>query len=223
MRGFVTQLAVLALLVGNHAISKAEVTAYDDETTFLNSNPIVSTETFDGYQGMPLFESAVVTIDSVTYQALPNSQDGQSEWRTGVNFSAAGFASSPDDFGSNLISDNIISFGPGKYAEAIGFWLLSSADRPGLIWEIEAKEFGGDVQVVEVSDWENEKRYYGFSSPQGIESVTVRDYRGDNAGNNWSYDNVSRTTIVPEPSALVLLSIGGLALLGLFRCRRRDD
>ena len=222
MRAFVTQLAVVGLLLGSPAISSAEVILYDDESTFLDANPIVSTETFDGYQESPLFETAVITIDSVVYQALPNSQNGQSEWRTGVHFSAAGVASTPDDFGSNLISDNIISFGPGKYVNAIGFWLLSGANRPGLIWEIEAKETDGGVEVVEVSDWENEKRYYGFSSPVGIESITVRDYRGDNAGSNWSYDDVSRTQIVPEPSTLVLLSLGGLLLLVFGRRGRRS-
>jgi len=203
------------------------MTFYDNESTFLALNAIVSTETFDEYPFGSFFFSPVVTIDSVTFEALPDPQSGEEPyWRAGIHFGVPGYVSSPNDFGSNLITDNILSFGTDQCLHGIGFWLLSGTHESGLVWEIVVEETDGSVEVVNVSDWTNDRRYYGFSSPLGIRSVTVRDYAGDSRRSNWSLDNVSRTQIIPqiipEPTTLIIWSLlGGLAVAVGWRRRRK--
>jgi hypothetical protein len=217
MKRSIAVLATVAALLGNPAMSGATVIDYT-ESAFLASNPIVSTETFDEYPKGHLFMTPVVTIDSVTYEALPDPDDGESVWRAGIHFGVPGYVSSPNDFGSNWITDNILSFGTGRYVHGIGFWLLSGTHRSGLVWEILAEETDGSVDVVGVWDWSNDQRYFGFSSPLGFRSITVRDFAGDSSRSNWSFDNVSRTESIPEPSTVALLVMGAV---GLLVCRRR--
>lgn len=223
MKRFVIGLGAVAVFLGSPAMPGASVTVYDDESTFLALNPIESTETFDGYPYNHSFMTPVVTIDSVTYEALPDPFNGESSWIAGIHFGVPGYVSSPNDFGSNWITDNIMTFGTDQYVDGIGFWLLSGTHRSGVVWEIVAEESDGSVEVVGVSDWSNDQRYFGFSSPLGIKSITVRDFPGNPGAGNWSYDNVSRTAImpVPEPVTFIIWCILGVLGVGHVWWRRK--
>jgi hypothetical protein len=58
--------------------------------------------------------------------------------------------------------------------------------------------------------------YYGFASTDGISRIDF-DFPGLRKM-NWSFDNVSRSSIVPEPASVILL---GSAMFGMLVIRKR--
>lgn len=202
-------LSSFLLLLACQGELLASVTVYHDEATFLAANDIVSTETFDEFPTVTTFSSPV-TIDSVNYETtIPGV------FRAGINF--GGTVSSPNDFGSNRIAEDFLTFGAGGYVHGVGFWFGGlSGGLPVPHWEILVEETDGNIATEDVPDMTFPK-YFGFSSPLGINMVTLHIFGGlGTGGSNWSIDNVSRTEIIPEPSTLVLLVLGllGVGWLG---------
>jgi hypothetical protein len=199
---------VVVVLLAFHGTGRATTTVYYDESTFLATNPIVSTETFDEYPEGTGFSGLVVMVDSVFYNGVEFGPDPVL-WYAGPLF---GPVSPPNTFYSNWSDDNILTFGPDKYVHAIGFWITSGDVAYVPHDEILVKETDGSVSLFDVSFVSSQHLYYGFSSSIGIAQITVRDYAGDLYGWNWSFDNVSRAEIVPEPATVLLLGLGGLIM-----------
>jgi hypothetical protein len=58
------------------------------------------------------------------------------------------------------------------------------------------------------------QQYFCFSSQRGIVSVVVRDFAEDTSRSNLSFDNVSRSALVADPSGLILI-LGGGGFVGI--------
>lgn len=202
---------MVVVLLAFHGIGRATTTVNYDESTFLATNPIVSTETFDEYPEGTGFSGLVVMVDSVFYDGVAFELDPVL-WYAG-SFPVPSRPNSYNIFYSNGSEDNILTFGPDKYVHAIGFWINSYSSVPYFPHdEILVKETDGSVSLFNVSFASSQYLYYGFSSSIGIAQITVQDYAGDSYQWNWGFDNVSRTEIIPEPATVLFLSLGGLII-----------
>ena len=191
-------LGLLALLSCGHA--GASVSVYYSETDFFDATQIASTETFDGFPPHTLIYSPRVTIDQVVYETDgPCPGPGAPAcWTIGIHV-GPGYVSPPNDFGANFangITEHRISFGLQREVHAIGFSFLTGGIFPPPKWEIIVHEIDG-ADTVQTVEFTSGQRYFGFVSTVGIGSLTVRDFQGDTSAYNWSYDDVSRSAVVP--------------------------
>lgn len=205
-------VAILALLSCVPCEVRAEILVYTDQSDFFSAasemgSPIVSTTTFEdrlGNVGSP------ATIDQITY--TPDNPSGT--YRI-------------DSYGSqhSLIQTELeastLTFGGGQ-TRAIGFvTILGVSVFPPLPrYEFKVVAIDGEElsfhQAIDIG----EGAYWGFISPQGIRSVTIGPYRRWEGATNFTFDDVSRAAIVPEPSTLALFAIGAIAL-AITAARRR--
>lgn len=201
-------LLTLTLLIALAAPTAfGSLIVYDDETTFLNVAPITSTETFDEFQHHTGFFTPMVTIDGVRYDVAGPCffQGNQSPcWVAGIGLGSP--VTPPNNFGStfsNGFGDERISF--GGYVTAFGFWFGSGVLFPAPHWQIVIQEVNGRSTTQDVFSGHE---YLGFVSTVGIVNLVVRNFPGNGGGSNWSYDNVSRSDIMPtpEPDTLGLLT-----------------
>ncbi|MBU0717423.1 MAG: PEP-CTERM sorting domain-containing protein [Planctomycetes bacterium] len=197
-------IAVVLLLRGFNPAT-ASIIAYYDEPSFVASVPIVSTETFDEFAADTTFGSSV-TIDSILYEALPDDEGREPTWVAADGPGVPGYVSPPNGFYSDVVGDTIMTFGPERYVEGIGFWLMTGVVFPVPHWEILIEETDGYTALLDVS-FTADNRYYGFGSTVGIRQLTVRDHAGTEGSVNWSFDDVSRTAIIPEPTTIAMLAI----------------
>lgn len=218
------------------------VVIYDSQPSFRSAAVIDSTENFDAYTTDDGFIAPVVALGGVSYSTTSCTNRC---WGFSVNNT-----SPPLSFGSNDIATDTLSFGSGRYVNALGFWLgglFGSAGYPFLGWEIIVNEKNGASTVIEVPEYSGNVRYFGFTSESGIESLVVRDNPRDSGAGNWWYDDVARGAIiggdpladsipvpspasggpdywigaVPEPSTYALFAVGLLMLA--FRVKRRPS
>jgi hypothetical protein len=176
---------------------------YRNESTFLSTAPISSTEDFEAFpDGDFRFGSPTIVVDKVVYNAT-----------TGGDWSVPGpwgGISSSKGLGSTFGGPNEITFGNGEYVKAFGFYFISGlgAQYP---WEIEVFEKGGSSKLFNVQFTSTEReQYYGFLSDIGIERIIVRDYTGDCCSTNWNYDNVSRSNPVSANGTVFMSMAAGV-------------
>jgi hypothetical protein len=204
-----------AWLIVISLFANAPVTAisiYRNEPSFLAAAPIVSTETFDSYPASTLNKK--VTLDSVVYDGTlePNSN-----WPDPVVWSIeSGLTDIPESKPNYLVFSapgmHDISFGSGNSVNAFGFWILSFGIVPAAHLEIVIQENVLNSTLIDVVDDSGTGRmYFGFQSSAGIRQITVRDFASDGSFVNWAYDNVSRSSIVPEPSMLAYLALWAMS------------
>ncbi len=193
--------------------SRAAVTAYTNETTFLSSNPIVSTETFDSFStNYPLAQQSV-TIDQVTY----TDSESTPGWRVSVPLSLP--HSNPNGlWHSQTLGPITVSFGAGNMTHAVGLWMEPFV-TPNL-FSIEVDETGGGTTTF-AAPVNVGIGFYGFSSAEGIVQIIIEQTAAPPSGStsNYMLDDVSRATIepAPEPSTLLLMFCAVPVLLGLRR------
>ena len=201
-------ICVFVFYFGNTANA---LSIYNSEDFFLSIAPIESVETFDEFPSQTIFNTAKVVIDKVVYEtAAINPESGEPVdpndpenplWTIGINV-YPGYVSSPNDFGSNGLYPNTITFGPGKYVKAFGFWFIHTCEGIYSIphWEITIKEINGQSTLVDVNCESSLvlPQFYGFFSKAGISKITINDYVGDPSSSNWSYDDVSRSKILKK-------------------------
>lgn len=215
------------------------VVIYNSESSFRSAAAIESTENFDAYTTDDGFVTPVIALDGVSYSTTSCTN---SCW----DFEGSNYVSAPNSLVSNAIATNTLSFGSGRYVNALGFWLsgLYKTSLPSLGWEIIVNEKNGSSTAIEISPGAN-SRYFGFTSESGIDSLVVRDNPRDSGAWNWWYDDVARGAIVggdpladsipvpppslggpdywigavPEPGTYALFAAGLLMLA--FRVKRR--
>ena len=192
---FSISLGVLSAILSGQA--SANLIIYTSESDFLNTAPVISTETFDQFPSPTVFSSPQVVIDQVFYGVVGPCPEGDQGgcWIVGINL-FPGFVTPPNDFGASSIAEHRISFGAGNYVHAYGFWFLSGVLAQ---WEVIVHEIDGTnrIELLQSSD-PPEPHYLGFLSDVGIRGLTVRPSRpAELVAGNWSYDNVSRSQILP--------------------------
>jgi len=246
MKTFNIPLSFLLLFFGTASCHQSfaqgpssTLTFFQSEADFLASVSVASTETFDGfptdmeldqmigqhpyYAPIPRFRHT--TIDEVIYWAIDECPC--TPWQTTDSFGNVTSVSQPNLLvadGWDIERVQSITFGSGKWVEAIGFDFLAEEFSPP-----DPQPDGWAVYVVERNgpaggtlfelDYAAEKpAYMGFQSTKGIEAIMFFDNSGVifDLPSYWAYDNVSRSEVVPEPAGAVSLLI---AVLFLF-CRR---
>ncbi len=196
--GSLPRILVLGtLLIGRAA---ASVIVYDSESDFLNAAPVISTETFDEFPSRTGFFTNRVVLDHVIYETDgPCLFEGAGNpcWMAGIHLGPAS-VTPPNDFGAsfaNGITEHRISFGPGNWVHAFGFWFLSGDHFSIPQWEVIITEMDGTRTVEPVEVFAG-RRFLGFQSDAGIVGLVVRGALPGRAS-NWSYDNVSRGQVFP--------------------------
>jgi hypothetical protein len=186
---WIFRVAVLMTTLCSCAIGLADaLNVFTSEADFLAAAPVVSTETFEEFTPPTLFTSQIM-IGDVVYT-------GQASW----SILEAGYGTG-NALISNVIGVNEMSFGPGQFAHAIGFFLLLPGASPVgtfLGWQIVVNELDGQSSVIDVPPILHfAPVYFGFLSDVGISKVTVQDNPGDTEADNWYLDNVSHSAITP--------------------------
>ena len=176
-----------------------------DETKFIDSSAIVSTETFNSMEDT-IFPTKSVTIDSVTYTDIAASSWAVEE----TNFRIVAL------FSTDSVEANTIEFEDKGFVKAIGFNIIPFGGKPFFEFTFDVQESRGGSTTFTSRPIPGHKNFFGFSSGVGIQKIAVFQQLGQGGRTNWSYDDVSRSAIVPEPTTLVLLCFG-LTVVGLIR------
>lgn len=204
----VTGTTLLMLLFGLSSPTLA-VTLITDQSTFLNSNSIVSTETFEDLSEA-IFPGQSVTIDSVTYTDTEAPYWGIDNWYTTT--SSWLFSNS-----SNVTKG--LNFGKNQFVNAIGFSLIpfTSMIEKNFEFEFIVEEIDGTITKFSSVPKPSLENFFGFNSTVGIRSLKLFQPPEQGGRTNFAFDNVSRSAVkstsasVPEPSSILgLLTLGAL-------------
>jgi hypothetical protein len=179
---------------------------FGSETTFLRSAPIVSTETFDEIPSTTHFIEPDIEIDGVFYL---NSPTGDIQGWSITN-SIGGAPSKPNVLVSNSLTENHISFGTGRFVQALGFFMVGggTSNGVGARYRFVVTE-DNDAQTSFLIDFAPPGvKYFGFLSEQGIADVAIGPDPAQDFGVFFAFDNVSRSeilgTAVVEPGTFAL-------------------
>lgn len=178
-----------------------------DRSAFLSANSIAVTNNFDVPAEPTYFpgDQRAVTFDGITFtSALENPS-----WRISpLSVMAVSWPNAlwtPPDYG-----DVTISFGGGSVSAA-GFALSAFGVPCNFVFRV--SEGDGTLSSFEFAN--PVRAYVGFSSDIGITSITVS--QEGPSSSNFSFDDVSRSEIVPEPATAAMMLTAGVLLL----CGRR--
>lgn len=204
--------------------ASADPIVFTDEASFVASPAVRNIETFDSFRQNFGFTTPQIALGGVQFTTATCTNRC---W----TFDSSTFTP-PNGLISNAISDDVLSFGAGRYSTALGFSFQSTAFGPG--WTIAIRELNGSVTNHDIGPLDAvEPIYVGFLSDRGIVDVTIANRPGG-IMSNWRLDDVARGTVlggptlpdsrpipppalVAEPTTLVLAASG---LLGLRRRRR---
>jgi hypothetical protein len=198
--------------------SYGDVKVFDAESNFLQTGLVVSTETFDEFPVDTVVGTGTTVLDGVTY----TSSEPTASWIAGIHIHQVPpqYISPPNDFGTTLIGNDTLTFGPGGSSDAIGFYILTAGETT--TYNIIVTTADGQT-FFEPLVGDPNPSFRGFVAPEGIVSVEVTNAFSP-SGINYSFDNVSRGQIavsaVPEPDLRLPLA-GGLATLVWARRRKR--
>jgi hypothetical protein len=190
---------------------------FDNEAAFVGAAPIVSTESFDEFPSDTFLGIVTAVVDGITYEAIGPDLNAPPPFGWLIEANIFGPVSPPNEFLYTQISPSrSLSFGDGMIAHAIGFYLVMPIGIPPGEAELTVT-LGDDTQIlVHASGHLN---YRGFVAAEGIKSIAINTDTPFGASNN-SFDNVSRSAIVPaipEPATWVLV----IAATSLLTLRRR--
>ena len=216
--GVLAFLTILSTAGGLMRPAWGNVIVFTQEPEFLRAAPIVSTETFDEFPTPTVLGTGTVIVDGVTY----TSDQPAARWIAGILIHQVPprFVSPPNDFGTDLIGSDTLTFGAAATTNAIGFFLLTA----GVFTTYNVIVTTADgAQFIDPLVGEPNPAFRGFVAPEGIASVTVTHISPLSLF-NFSFDNVSRGNIVsavPEPASATLLGFGVFSLLAYFVLHRR--
>jgi hypothetical protein len=208
--------SVLTLDLGIHATPALAATFTTDVTTFLNTNQIVSTTTFDDLIGAT-FPGSSVTIDLVTY----NTET--SIWGVRSGGAGRGFTGLFPPSRNEL--QDLLSFGSNQSVKAIGLdlALIFSILRPIPLPEFNfiVEEIDGTLTTFSSTLQNGFGGFFGFSSEVGIKTLTILQPPDQPTRTGWAYNTVYRSAVtesvvqsVPEPTSvmgLVVISALGVS------------
>jgi hypothetical protein len=189
---------MMAGLLSTGAAAIGAVSPYTDEASFFATGLVQSTETFDEFPHFTVLPNSAEQIDKITYTA----GDPSSVWIAGIHMGIPGYVSAPNDFGTNNIDENTLSFG-ADFVHAIGFYFSTGGIFPQPTYIINVTTTSGAVYSDHFS-LTSGSVYRGYTAPEGIGSVTIADDPLVIGAFNWGLDNVSRSAIVPEPASFAL-------------------
>jgi hypothetical protein len=193
-----------------HSLSYGSVVVFDNESSFLMTGLVVSTETFDQLQPNAVMGTGNAVLDGITY----TSDQAAAQWIAGIHIHQVPpqYISPPNDFGANLIGTNTLTFENAGSTNAIGFYIITA----GVLttYNITVTTTTGQTWVEPLIFAPNPS-FRGFISSEGITSVAVMNAFPQNTI-NYSFDNVSRGEILATPEPYTLLTFtGGLASIAL--------
>ena len=171
-----------------------EVTLFTDESTFLQSAHVDSTETFDEYPtGTVLGSHAEAIVDSVKYIGYYSV----SNWCINVGYGSPGYISAPNAMTYNGIEVEgcALTLDGTGYVHSLGFWILMQGAGTGnsrleiIVEDINQHQTSYEVNCT------SDKVFQGFTSIVGIKKIIVHGLRNDIRPNPWSLDHVSRSAI----------------------------
>ena len=100
------------------------VVVFDTESDFLQTGVVVSTETFDEFPVGTVVGAGTTVLDGVTY----TSDQPDATWIAGIHIHTVPpqYISPPNDFGTDLIGADTLTFGLGESSDAVGFYVLTA-------------------------------------------------------------------------------------------------
>lgn len=209
--------AIVFAVASGQTASVASIQTFTSESSFFAAAPPVSTENFDSYLSGQMWISPSVTFDGVNYRTDQYAQDRWA-WNTQNLFNPH---SRPNGLISIQGGNHQLTFGNGGYVRALGMWLGVPTVSFQIFDVIAVIECNGHETQLDFKPASNASSYIGFVSDVGIRQINVSDWPNDNNGANWSYDNVSHSHIIPEPSGILVL-LFGIGPLGGVIWRRKS-
>lgn len=206
-----------ALVLCAYSLSaQSALMVFDSESDFLATAPIVSTETFDGFATGGLTTEAEIVIDDVSYRLASTFECAVIAMGPCWGITTFGAVSLPNTLRSGEVpwTDHVLSFGSNRFVEAFGFYYIGARDST-----ITINETDGNSSVIDLNQiaGSSPALYFGFQSDAGIRDIVVAGNLF--AGSGFSFDNVSRSQIVPIPAAVWLFG-SGLGLLSWMRRKK---
>lgn len=205
---FRSVLCLLLLDVGCRT-SYAGFMMFTDSQSFFQAAQVVSTETFDEIPSRTIIGVGSVSLDGITY----TSADPSAQWFTSNSFVSV---SPPNQLTQrNVLAPATLTFAGGGQTDAVGFYLEPGSSIPGGLYRFDlTSPFGGSFTAT--TGVIAAAVFRGFTSSDGISSLTVTPLNVPGGVSNFDLDNVSRgaiTSVIPEPSSLTLGTTGILVLL----------
>jgi hypothetical protein len=217
--------ALFALGIPWGSSANAGVTVYTDPQSFFQAANVESTETFDELPSRIVVGVGSVALDGITY----SSDNPFGQWVTSNSFvtvSPPNTLVPPISIAS--IAAAALTFAAGGYTDGIGFYLVPGSTIPGGRYRFEVttrlgETFNSDSGIKE------HIFFTGFvssdSMKDGIQYVSITPLQVPGGISNFTMDNVSRGSIVPEPNAVALWTTSIVILLAfsLWRNRRQPS